>query len=428
MTRSADSPSKDIFGAIALLTGLGIGALGAGFFPAALGGAHAPMWVLLSAGGIFALAGISILTQGRMPREVQAFLGNCMLTLFALIPAWIAWGGGRRSFSGSAGFLGFAIGFDAADIGRSVFALSALIVGLIALVAWLSWLAKMAWAVRLGVLAAAAAMLYLLLEIVPAEPRWPDIADDHARLGRYALLAEDEGWLRHKGSEPAHWYYPPWRNFEQWTKATRSRLAAARSTPPEATVLTIPHITTTPTIDGAINGDEWRGALRLPLAPTALAPEALASSVLLASDGRFLYLAADAPADTTATGFDQFRIWYHIGLSPWLDNERAFVDRSGGVSVLRATRFPWGDYPPRSRTDWHIYENARGAASMNGHRRFELAIDLAEAGIAPGVAFPAWLEIEGDPLRDTAGKFKSRSDLGRAGSHTAPLWLRIAAP
>ena len=104
------------------------------------------------------------------------------------------------------------------------------------------------------------------------------------------------------------------------------------------------------------------------------------------------------------------------------------MDRSGAVTTLRATRFPWGDFPPRSRTDWRIYENARGASSLEGHRRFELALDLAEAGITPGVPFPAWLEIEGDPRRDAAGKFKARSILGRAGSHAAPLWLRVAAP
>lgn len=141
---------------------------------------------------------------------------------------------------------------------------------------------------------------------------------------------------------------------------------------------------------------------------------------------RATYFAADVPADTTSEGFDQFRVWFHIGLSPWLDNERAFVGRAGEVSSLRAMRFPWGDHAPRSRTHWHIYERARGASSVSGHRRFELALDLDEAGIAPGVAFPLWLEVEGDPQRDAAGKFKARTDLGRAGSHQAPLWLRLA--
>ena len=53
--------------------------------------------------------------------------------------------------------------------------------------------------------------------------------------------------------------------------------------------------------------------------------------------------------------------------------------------------------------------------------------NLDEAGIVPGVAFPLWLEIEGDPLRDANRKFKARSNLGQAGSNDAPLWFRVAA-
>lgn len=423
MTRAATRQERDGAGLIALLIGLGITALGGGVFPDLLHGAHAPMWVLLAAGGVFALAGISLLTQGRTPDWVQRLILNCLLTLFAAIPAWIAWGGSRHGFSASAGWVQLHFGFEFADIGRMVFAASALLMGLIASLAWISWFAKLSWTARGGLGAVAVLAANLLLVVLPAEPRWPEVRDDHERLGRYALMVEDEGWSRIEGHEPRRWNFPPWRNFEQWTKAARSRLAAGRVAPAGQEIVTIPALVAPPAIDGAIGEGEWRGARRIPLEP-----ESLGSSVLIASDDRFLYLAADAPADTTATGFDQFRFWFHIRLSPWLDNERVFVDRSGAVTALRATRFPWGDYPPRSRTDWRIYENARGASSLDGHRRFELALDLAEAGITPGVHFPAWLEIEGDPLRDAAGKFKARSDLGRAGSHTAPLWLRVAAP
>lgn len=419
---SASRGQRDAFGLIALAVGAGIVAIGAGTWPDALRGLNAPVWVLLAAGGVFALAGASLLSHGRTPHWVQAVIGNCILTLFAVIPAWIAWGGSRRGFSasGSLGGLWLATGFDGVDFGRMVFAGSALLMGFIALAAWVAWLRKLSWSGRGYFLVAALLAAQLLFVIMPAEPRWPDVADDHQRLARYALLVEDEGWARIDGRAARRWYFPPWRNFEDWTKAARSRLAAARTAPAGQEVLDIPFIATPPLVDGSIGADEWRGALRI-----ELAPQSLGTVVHVAGDARYLYFAADVPAETTRGGFDQFRVWFHIALSPWLDNERVFLDRHGGVAALRQTRFPWGDHAPRPRTDWRIYERARGASALSGHRRYELALDRVESGIAPGVAFPLWLEVEGDPQRDAAGKFKARTDLGRAGSHAAPLWLRI---
>jgi hypothetical protein len=410
---------NDILGAIFLLIGAGIMALGAGMFPSALSGANAPRWVILAAGGLFFLAGLSFVCQGRLPKSVLELLGVLMMTLFALIPGWIAWGEGPRSFSASLGFLGGGFSISDISFGRVVFGFSALLLGLIAMFVWLAWLGKLSWVGRAIVLAAAPLAGYLLLVVMPAEPRWPEIKDDHERLSRYALMIEDEGWLRNKGRGPIHWYFPPWRNIDQWTRNARGRLAAARSAPQGQAVLTIPQIAA-PVIDGQIGADEWRGALRL-----ALEPESLGSIAYIASDGKFLYLAGDVPADTTATGFDQFRFWFHIGLSPWLENERAFVDSSGSVNVLRSVRFPWGEYPARSRTDWHVYQYSRGASGLAGHRRFELALELEETAITPGIPFPAWLEIEGDPVRDATGKFKASSNMGQAGRYTAPLWFRI---
>lgn len=410
---------NELVGAIALLVGAGIMALGAGMFPTALQGANAPLWVILAAGGIFALAGIMLLAQGRLPEALLPLFGCLLITLFASIPAWIAWGSGPRQFTTTVGF--FSGNFGSADIGRIVFGLSALLVGAMALFSWLSWIRKLNWSGRAILATGVALAAYGLIVVMPAEPRWPDVADDHERLARYALLIEDEGWLRNKGRGPMRWHFPPWRNIEQWNKDARSRLAAARTLPPGQSALNIPLLATAPVIDGAIGDEEWRGALQL-----GLEPESLGSSVRIGRNGRYLYLAADVPADTTSTGFDQFRFWFHLALSPWLENERAFVDGSGSVNVLRTHRFPWGNFPPRSRTDWHTHEQAQGASSVAGHRRFELALELEESGLKPGVPFPAWFEIEGDPLRDAAGKFKARTELGQAGRYQQPLWLRIA--
>jgi len=45
--------------------------------------------------------------------------------------------------------------------------------------------------------------------------------------------------------------------------------------------------------------------------------------------------------------------------------------------------------------------------------------------IVGGVPFPAFFEIEGDPARDAAGKFKARTILGTAGSQVQPVWLVV---
>ena len=60
-----------------------------------------------------------------------------------------------------------------------------------------------------------------------------------------------------------------------------------------------------------------------------------------------------------------------------------------------------------------------------GEKIAAVALDLDEAGLHPGVAFPAFFEIEGDPEKTPDGKFKARTTLGRAGSLHEPVWLRI---
>lgn len=412
--------SRNIAVATSLIAGAGIIAIGAGVFPEVLGTAKAPAWVVLAAGAIFFVAGISTAVQERAPKWLSGLLLCVLVSLFAAIPSWVAWGEGPRQFSGSGIGLAWMLGFDTVSFGQLAFAFGALIMLTAAAFAWGNWVSKLSWSQRATMLPAVAAACYALFVLVPAEPRWDDVADDHARLARYALLAEREGWHAIRGREAASWYFPPWRNFEQWTKAARSRLAAARVAPPNEQMLVVPFAPRAPVIDGRIGETEWRGALRIPLAP-----QALGTTLFALCDGDFLYLAADVPADTSASGFDQFRFWFHLGLSPWLDNERAFVDRSGGVASLRTVRIQQEHGRPRARQDWRIYARAHGASAADGHRRFELALDLREAGIAPGAPMPAWFEVEGDPLRNAAGNFKSRSDMGKAGSHAAPLWLRL---
>jgi hypothetical protein len=208
----------------------------------------------------------------------------------------------------------------------------------------------------------------------------------------------------------------------------RSKLAAARRAPPGTALSTIPRAAAAPTIDGVAEPAEWRGALRIPLQPA----ERQAWVMLLAHGGT-LYLAAHAPGDRTADGFDQFRFWFHLELSPFMENERVFISRSGPPNALRGARLPRNGVfdetaDPRtlqSQTDWYVYGRARAAATITGYRQFELAVDLAEAGLFAGVPFPAFLEIEGDPIYE-AGKFKARVMEGTAGSAKQPIWLQVA--
>ena len=77
-------------------------------------------------------------------------------------------------------------------------------------------------------------------------------------------------------------------------------------------------------------------------------------------------------------------------------------------------------------TDWGVSGRLRSASIVAGFRKYEVAVDLSEAGIGPGVPFPAFLEIEGDPEMDAAGKFKARVIEGQIGSASRPIWLRVA--
>jgi hypothetical protein len=214
---------------------------------------------------------------------------------------------------------------------------------------------------------------------------------------------------------------------EQWVRTARDEIARARKAPPDARVLTVPRAKMAPSLDGRIYVEEWAGALQVPMQPPG------ASVWLLAHQGQ-LYLAAHAPADKTEDGFDQFRFWFHINLSPYLTSERVFLAGKGWLAQLREAPRP-PDMEPllespdrtklRQRTDWNIFERSRGASKVIGYRQYELAVDMAEAGLFAGVPFAAFFEIEGDPVNDAQGKFKSRTILGTAGSQAQPLWLRL---
>jgi hypothetical protein len=254
---------------------------------------------------------------------------------------------------------------------------------------------------------------------------------DHTRLGR-AIVRKFENPEFAAARSKRGVLPPPSHGMaeELPIRALRDRIALARHAPPGAKVLTIPKAPAPPNLDGIVDAPEWRGALVVPLEPA----ERRAVAFLMTHGGR-IYLAGQAPRDTTPTGFDQFRFWYHLDLSPYFVNEKTTLDGRGGARmlVLRWTRVPIAagvflDSPPRNSlrddVDWGVYAGVQGASVVQGFRQYEMSIDLAEAGLPAGVPFPAFIEIEGDPVYE-GDRFRARVMEGQAGSQQNPLWLRI---
>ena len=120
---------------------------------------------------------------------------------------------------------------------------------------------------------------------------------------------------------------------------------------------------------------------------------------------------------------------------PYLKNERIFIAGKGWLAQLREAWLPREDAQIvespaagvlQQKSDWNIFERTRGASRVEGYRQYELAVDMAETGLFPGTPFPAFFEIEADPVRDAAGKFKARTMVGSAGSASRGIWFRIA--
>lgn len=246
--------------------------------------------------------------------------------------------------------------------------------------------------------------------------------------------------------------YVAWKNapeiardspkFPEELEIRRLRAAIAlRAEPPAgALVRDIPLLAapSEPRLERLREEDLWSGALELEVGVSGNG-----ARLFLSSDGTRLRLGAAVPSDRTSRGFDQLRFYYHVGLSPVIVNERIHVSPTG-VRVIRETTVRWRGAPARNDderwksfaiSDWSVVESARGGGVIAegrfarvAYRQFEAELDLAEAGLHAGVAFPAFVEIESDPVLDSDGRFVSRTIAGRLGSQSEPVWLRVAAP
>jgi len=216
---------------------------------------------------------------------------------------------------------------------------------------------------------------------------------------------------------------------ERKIKIIRSALARRIRPPAGGHPFKVPSVCSdAPKIDGEFSEGEWRSALTL-----AMVPETSQTTLKILSDERRLFLACDAPGETTAGGWDQFRFYIHPNLSPLIVNERVHLgNERGPLGGIRQTTLRWNGPPGTSAAeswkkfpliDWNIFRDAYGASLLNVHRRYEAVLDLAESGLHVKVPFAAFVEVETDPKDD--GQRRERVLLGKLGSQDEPLWFQI---
>lgn len=262
---------------------------------------------------------------------------------------------------------------------------------------------------------------------IPANPN----ADENTRLiSAFRAKFDNPEYVKRKNADgiPS----TP-QNFpeEELIKKVRERIAANITAPSNARVIEIP-VTgdLSLKINGQLERDEWRKAITVPIGI-----QGAVTALLLVSDGERLFLGLDAFDEKTASGYDQFRFYWHVRLTPDIENERLHVRHGGHPRVLRQTNIRYkqkpGEVPSRWMkfpvTDWDILPTAEGASLLRKHRQYEASIPLDEAGLHVGIPFAARFEVETDPEREGDGSFRKRVYLGELGSQDSPVWLRVGS-
>ncbi len=411
---TAAAPAPRALGVVLSVIGAFFCAVALGWIPAPAESFNAPREIVFCAGLIFALAGLCVSLNGLAPVWLMQLLGACLWSAFAAIPTWIAWGAGPRAFSGDGLWLLALVGLDFQSLGRTVFGLSALLLWFCAALAWRSWLSSLPLAGRVPATMGIAAIVVWMGWGRYLEPAAAEGDAEPDRLARY--IADKHANPDFSANDQNPFLQP---REELWIKKSRARLAATRAAPNTAKITDIPEVQAAPDLDGVIDPSEWRNAQTFP------AKDGRGGRIHVMRHGGKLYVAGEAFSDRTQEGFDQMRVYVHIDLTPAFMNERVFVSGSGGATSLRSVRLPGAKH---ESTEWDVLSDIRGVSAVRGHRQFELAIGIDEAGLPEGGVFPFFVEIEGDPIRTEAGKFKARRIEGRVGTLEKPLWLRLSLP
>ncbi len=144
-----------LLGLLSAITGAAIVLVAFGVIAMPEGGANAPPWVIGLAGSVFLVMGLySIalavlswrdpqlaerIVRGEAFDMASWFVGLFTVGVFFTISAWIAWGPGPRSFTGTVGAGSMGVGGMVGEsMGRAVFGVSAVITGLVG-VLMLTW-------------------------------------------------------------------------------------------------------------------------------------------------------------------------------------------------------------------------------------------------------------------------------------------------
>jgi len=99
MGAGSDAGPPIWFGAIFVLVGAFIMGIGGGIVPVDPSSVHAPGWVVVLCGAVFALAGVAT-WAGRFGDEWSEGFALLIVGCFALIASWVAFGPGERQFTG----------------------------------------------------------------------------------------------------------------------------------------------------------------------------------------------------------------------------------------------------------------------------------------------------------------------------------------
>lgn len=145
-SRSAPVP---VAGGLLALLLLGMGAfiagIGLGWVPCDPRSLHAPRWVVVVCGAVFACGGIGVLAAALgVGRAVTPLVAAVVLVGLALVLHWIAFADGERRFTATTYVSGFELERHAVDerTGRTAFAFAAIALDLLLLVAATAWRAR----------------------------------------------------------------------------------------------------------------------------------------------------------------------------------------------------------------------------------------------------------------------------------------------
>jgi len=352
--------------------GLVTAAAGLGVIAGALwadpGRVESPHWVVVAAGLAFVLAGVALIREFAVDRESERLddlwtplLGALIVTGFAAIASWVAFGPGDRQFRISGPIpLEWLWPGSGARIGRAAFGVGAVLSSAVALAFWARLARRlpqrpMRERIQVGVVLVASVIAWLGVLHATGDIRlWSGARRLRQTLAAPGLSDEErlQVAFRAKLANPAYvqwraldWYRQPYQAFEEETllKEIRARLTAAVTAPPGVAVTPIPHVTQRPpVIDGRLDPEEWTDAVRLDLGQ--------GTQLYAVADDQRLYLGCDVPIDTTATGFDQLRVYYHVDLAGGIRHERIHVSGTptrAFASYRLAHVVPLGGAPPR---------------------------------------------------------------------------------